>query len=179
MRRIRRDRGRAGNTLVEFSLFGIPIIFVLISVFEMARGMWVYHTLAYAARETARYAAVHGQLCVNSSTGCALTIAQVAGRLQYAGVGLLPSLLNATFQSSTRTITCNPLQNCLANSACFPTAADCSATLDSGAAQGQPVSVTATYSFQSAISMFWPGTGSGIVFGTFNLPAKSQERILF
>jgi Flp pilus assembly protein TadG len=172
-------RNRAGSAMLEFSIFGIPIIFVLISVFELSRGMWVYDTLAYATKDTARFAAVHGQLCVGSSAACALTIAQVAGRLQYAGVGLLPSQLNATFQTTTQTIACNPLQSCLANTACFPTAADCSATLDSGAIQGQPVTVSAVYPFQSAISMFWPGTGKGMVFGTFNLPAKAQERIQF
>jgi hypothetical protein len=172
-------RNRSGNSLLEFSIFGIPIIFILISVFELSRGMWVYHTLAYATKDTARYVAVHGQLCVGSAVGCALTVAQVAGRLQYAGVGLLPNQLNATFQTTSQTITCNPLQNCLASTACFPTAADCSATLEAGALQGQPLTVNATYQFQSAISMFWPGTGKGIVFGAFNLPAKAQERIQF
>ena len=34
-----------GQSLVEFTLVGIPLIFVLISVFEISRGMWMYHTL--------------------------------------------------------------------------------------------------------------------------------------
>jgi Flp pilus assembly protein TadG len=178
MRKARGARNRSGNALLEFSIFGIPMIFVLISIFELSRGMWVYHTLAYATKDTARYAAVHGQLCVSTAAGCALTVAQVAGRLQYAGVGLLPSQLNATFQTPTQTVTCNPLQACLASTSCFPTASDCSATLDSGSVQGQPVTVSAVYPFQSAISMFWPGT-KAIVFGTFNLPAKAQELIQF
>ena len=45
-----RSRGRTGSTLIEFTLVGIPLIFVLISTFEMARGMWNYQTLAYAVR---------------------------------------------------------------------------------------------------------------------------------
>src|SRR5215471_18790761 len=56
----RRNRQRGGSSLIEFTLVGIPIIFVLISTFEMSRGMWLYHTLAYAAREGTRYAIVHG-----------------------------------------------------------------------------------------------------------------------
>ncbi len=174
-----RTRGRRGNALVEFTLFGIPIIFILISIFEMSRGMWVYETLAYAVKDAARYAAVHGQMCVSNASNCALTIDQLAARIQYAGVGLMPDKLNVTIQSQTRTITCNPLQDCVGNTACFPAAADCSATVEIGGMQGMPVTITARYPFQSAISMFWPGAGKAILFGAFNLPATARENIQF
>ncbi len=174
-----RKRGTRGNALVEFTLFGIPIIFILISIFEMSRGMWVYQTLAYATKDAARYAAVHGQMCVSNAPDCKLTIDQLAARLQYAGVGLLPDKLNVTIQSQTRTITCNPLQSCNGNTACFPAAADCSATLDIGGMQGMPVTISARYPFESAISMFWPGAGKTIIFGAFNLPATARENIQF
>ena len=62
MRGIRNHR-RGGSSLIEFTLVGIPLIFVLLSTFEMARGMWLYHTLAYAARQGTRYAIVHGVNC--------------------------------------------------------------------------------------------------------------------
>ena len=35
-----------GSATIEMALVGIPIIFTLSSRFEMARGMWIYHTLA-------------------------------------------------------------------------------------------------------------------------------------
>ena len=35
------------------TLVGIPIIFTLICVFEISRGMWIYHTLAYAVNDAA------------------------------------------------------------------------------------------------------------------------------
>jgi Flp pilus assembly protein TadG len=57
-----RNRRRGSSTL-EFTLVGIPIIFVLISTFEMARGMWNYHTIAYAVKEGTRFASVHGIDC--------------------------------------------------------------------------------------------------------------------
>ena len=50
-----------GSSMVEFALVGIPLIFILISIFEISRGMWMYETVAHAVREGARYAAVHGQ----------------------------------------------------------------------------------------------------------------------
>ena len=56
-----RGRRRLGNATIEFTLVEIPLLCVLISTFEMARGMWLYHTLAYAVKEGARYAAVRGQ----------------------------------------------------------------------------------------------------------------------
>jgi Flp pilus assembly protein TadG len=41
----RRKRTRRGSSILEFVLVGIPIIFVLISLFEISRGMWTYHTM--------------------------------------------------------------------------------------------------------------------------------------
>ena len=49
-------RSAKGSTLLEFTLVGIPVIFVLISTIEMARGMWMYHTLCHAVKEAARFA---------------------------------------------------------------------------------------------------------------------------
>ena len=49
----RRKRSR-GATILEFSLVGIGLIFVILSFFEVSRGMWTYQTLAYAVREGER-----------------------------------------------------------------------------------------------------------------------------
>jgi hypothetical protein len=62
--------------MLEFVLIGIPVIFVLISIFEIARGMWTYHTMAYAVREGVRYASVHGKGCASPNT-CQVTIGQI------------------------------------------------------------------------------------------------------
>lgn len=61
---------RGGNAMIEFVLVGIPLIFVLISIFEMARGMWLYHTLAYSVKEGVRYTIVHGQNCATAPNSC-------------------------------------------------------------------------------------------------------------
>ena len=75
--------------MIEFVLVGIPIIFILISVFELARGMWLYHTAAYALREGARYAIVRGNNCNLYPNNCAVTVAQVASRIRDSAVGFL------------------------------------------------------------------------------------------
>ena len=75
---------RRGSTILEFVLVGIPMIFIFISVFEISRGMWIYHTLAYSIREGVRYTTVHGKGCASPNT-CQVTIAQITGVIQSAG----------------------------------------------------------------------------------------------
>jgi len=168
-----RSRRRRGNSLIEFTLVGIPLIFALISIFEIARGMWIYHTLAYAITEGTRFASVHGINCSTSPNSCSTTIAGIAGVIQYVGVGLQPDLLTLTFTTNSGTSTSCTLQDCLANytTANWPPA---NANLP-----GMDVVISASYPFSSAIAMFWPGTGRGVVFPTFQLPATSRERIQF
>jgi Flp pilus assembly protein TadG len=169
MRRLFREE--RGSAIIEMTLVGIPMIFVLISIFEMARGMWAYDTLAYAVREASRYAIVHGQNCSVSPNSCTITVANLASRLLKAGVGLPSDQLNATFHSLSDNITCDPLSTCLANNAVFPSSG--------GNGVGNPVTISATYRFTSAISMFWPGAGKPIVFSPVNLPASSTDYIQF
>ena len=57
---------------MEFTFVGIPIIFVLISIFEVSRGMWIYHTLAYSVKVGVRYASVHGINCIGSTVNSTL-----------------------------------------------------------------------------------------------------------
>jgi Flp pilus assembly protein TadG len=94
-----RKRGRGkGNATIEFTLVGIPLVFVLISTIEMARGMWIYHTLAYAVKEGTRYAVTRGQ---NNPTQ---TMYQdVCHVIAQAGTGLLPEDLMLSFTSASGT----------------------------------------------------------------------------
>ena len=173
-----------GSAVLEFTLVGIPLMFLLISVFEVSRGMWLYHTMASAVKEGARYAIVHGNNCTLTPSNCAVTIRDVSQRIRDYAIGFVPTdLINVTFTSSTRTITCPTLNACLQSGASgdtyWPAASPTSAS-DSG---GDPslgwVEITAQYRFQSAIAMFWPGAGSGQNFGTFVFPASSRETIQF
>src|SRR5215212_5363994 len=82
-----------GNSLVEFTLVGIPLIFILIATFELSRGMWSYHTLAYAVKSGARYTIVHGQNCAIAPNACTVTIGQIAATIKSAGVGLPPDVV--------------------------------------------------------------------------------------
>jgi TadE-like protein len=161
-----------GSALVEFTLVGIPMIFVLISTFEVSRAMWNYHTLAHAIREGTRYAVVHGSGCTSDPlNSCEATIGQVAQRIQDAGIGLDPSQLRLTFTSSGHAIPCN-LSNCLGNSTLWPESPQ--------NAPGSVITIRGSLPFQSALAMFWPGaSGGGTNFPTFNLTAGSSDIIQF
>ena len=168
MRLNRRDR-RCGSSTLEFTLVGIPLMFVLISTFEMARGMWNYHTIAYAVKEGTRYASVHGVNC-GTPNACTVTIGQITQKIVDAGIGLPTNQLRLTFTSQSGATTCYA-NTCLSNATVWPPAP--------GNVVGSSIQIGATYPFTSAISMFWPGAGTGINFGTVNFPASSRETIQF
>src|SRR5438105_301282 len=99
-KRLSRLRQR-GQAIVEFTLIGIPLMFVLISVFEVSRGMWIYHTLAHSVRDGVRYASVHGINCGQNGNTCTVTMRQIAAVIRDAGVGLDPASTNVSFYTFT------------------------------------------------------------------------------
>ena len=167
---VRRISAQRGSSVLEFTLVGIPVIFILISTFELARGMWNYHTLAYAVKEGTRYASVHGVNCSTSPNTCSVTIAQITQHILDAGIGLTSNQLSLSFTYSGGTTTCTA-NTCLTNNTVWPPSP--------GNAVGNDVQITANLPFQSVISMFWPGSGAGTTFGTFNFPASSRDTVQF
>jgi Flp pilus assembly protein TadG len=168
--------------MIEFTLVGIPLVFLLISILEISRGMWIYVTLAHAVREGTRYALVHGNTCTEGQNACAITVSQIATRIRNAGLALLPSQLTVTLTSSNRTIGPASLQSLLVNTNYFPTGCQCVTPRDPGGEPGESLTITATYPFQSAIAMFWPGATQAtplVIFSAINLPASSRGRIEF
>jgi Flp pilus assembly protein TadG len=86
-RRRRRSRGQA---LVEFAL-ALPIfLMLLMGVFDLARGIYMFNGVSQAAREIARVTSVYPGLPTLGSS--AQTAAVVATQK-----GLIPSLGNPTF----------------------------------------------------------------------------------
>jgi len=170
-------RRQSGNALVEFTLVGIPIIFVLIATFEMSRGMWLYQTLAHAAKEGARYVVVRGENCVYNNNNCPLTIGELATTIEQASLGLPADKLTVTITSNTRTYT-GQLSQFLNDGTYWPTYAKGAGTYDDGARVGQQITVTLVFPFESALAMFWPGAGGSII-PTVTLPASSTEVIEF
>lgn len=159
-----------GASIVEAALAGVPIIFILISTFEIGRGMWAYTTLANAVRETSRYATLHGQDCTLSGNSCSITVGTLASHFATAAIGLPSSQVNVSFVSLSDNISCNPLHSCMSSNTVFPST--------NGAGVGNPVTVTAVYTFTSAISFFSPGSKAKF-FAPDNFKASSTDYIEF
>jgi Flp pilus assembly protein TadG len=168
-----------GQALIEFTFVGIPIMFVLISVFEVSRGMWVYDTLSYAVKQGARYAIVHGENCGKNGNTCQVNLgpatgacnntnATIAEVIQCAGVGLDPAATKVTFTSTQGTL--GPYSLNAVPGTLWPPA--------NGNSSGNPITIEITTPFNSAIAMFWPG-GSPVSFASGILPASSSDQIQY
>ena len=185
-KRLSRSR-RGGQSLVEFTLVGIPLIFVLISVFEVSRGMWIYHTLAHAAKEGVRYASVHGYNCDQNGNTCAVNMGPVANKcdgtnttvaevIRCAAIGLDPTKTTVYFytypQGGTRTL----------QGSCKLDNGSCSATQFPPDLANQVgvyhVEIDITTPFNSAIAMLWPGA-KPVSFASGTLGATSADSIKF
>ena len=171
-------RRQRGSTLLEFTLVGVPLIFLLISTVEIGRAMWIYQTLAHAVRQATRFTVVKGQNCATAPNSCTVTVARIAQEIQKAGIGLDPAAFtNVTFTAySGRTITHATLQDCLSDTTTWPTSVG---TSDPGAAAGADLEISVVYPFRTGMSMFWPGAGRASSPGTFYFPASSRESIQF
>jgi hypothetical protein len=165
-----RGRGRAGQSLIEFTLAAIPMIFLMISVEEIARGMWIYVTLTHAVKEGTRYGIVHGADCTQAASSCAVSVGQIATQVKNAGLGLDPSQFSVVLQTAGTTKSCAPLTACLGVGTAWPNAPD--------NAIGLPLTISATYPFNTLLSMFVPRAG-GIRFGSVVFGATSQEEIRY
>jgi len=167
----RRKNGRKGSTILEFVLVGIPIIFVFICIFEMSRGMWNYHSIAFGVREGTRYAAMHGVDCASPHT-CQVSIGTITGVIRANATGIDPGTVTLTFTPSSGSATSDTMTNLASSSTIFPPT--------SANAQGQTVTISASYAFRSILAVFWVGAGRAANYsGTFNLYTSSAEPIQF
>ena len=165
-------RRKKGAVTLEFALFGTPVIFALISIVEMSRGMWIYQSQAYAVNVGVRYVTVHGAGCTTNGNSCSTTVDSIATVISKAGVGLVPSAWNVTLYSNsgTNNQTCNPLSSCFGNSTVWPPSPD--------NAEGNGIAIAGSYPFNSALAMFFPGARP-TSFSKLNLPAYAQHLIQF
>ena len=177
---------RRGATTIEMALVGIPLIFILISIFEMSRGMWMYHTSAYAIKNGVRFASVHGIDCVNNppivKSTCTRTANDVAVVIRDAGVGL-PWTPNATSCAARDTcLTFTSLNGSFDCPLSGSGGGNCALVWPPAGAgankRDNPISVSIKTPFASALAMFWPGSRP-MQFGATNLWASSADTIQF
>ena len=169
---VRKARGsRRGATLIEFTMLGIPAIFLFTSIFTCSIDMFQFFTLSYAADTTARFAALHGSGCSANGNACTITQAAVATYLKGQALALNSTLTTMTLNDGSGAVTCNPVTSCPTPTAQFPSSGNNVAGTNS-------VTVTVTYGLTNPIAMFWPSGGSSPP-GTFTASAKSTQPVLF
>ena len=174
-----RRRSEHGNALVEFTLVGIPLVFMLLAIFEVSRAMWVYTTMAHTLRDSLRYAIVHGNDCGVFPNGCRTQVRDVVGRIKTQGLGLL----DADFRD-IKLISISPTEpiiTCATVSACTTNGGDSIKfwpPADAGGGKESDIEITGQYRFQSAIIFFWPGSRSWR-FGEQWFTASSKESIRY
>jgi Flp pilus assembly protein TadG len=184
-----------GATTIEMTLVGIPIIFLLISTFEISRGMWMYNTCATAVREGVRFATVHGVNCVNGTgvpNACEVKANDIVKVIR-AGAG--NAVLNSQGTSNNYGPTgagaagldeVNTILTFNSTSGSFDCKLDGTSTgscanrwppdVDNGVKK--VISVSVKTPFYSALSMFWPGSAP-VKFGVVNLWASSSDTVQF
>ena len=168
-----RRNARRGSALVEFTLAGIALIFLMMSSFNLAMGMWNYHTLAFAVHEGTRYVAVKGKGCTQPGNTCSATVGMIAQKIAQVGIGIPSGQVTATLTTDSGAVTsCAPLSSCFSNTTVWPP----SSNQDNKV--GKFVSVAAKYRFRSPLMHFWPGKGS-FTAGAVWLPASSKQMIMF
>jgi len=179
-----RRRRRSGEALVEFTLVGIPLLFVFICVTEMSRGMWQYHTLQYATKMANAFAAVHGATCSINGNSCTVDVSDVVTVFQNNAIGIPMANVAITLTSATpaNAVTCSQVSTCSSNAA-WSTQWPPTGSGDN--AVGNVVQIKTEYQFNTALAMFWPGAGRPWSFasaagsGTFWFPGYSYEMIQF
>jgi Flp pilus assembly protein TadG len=170
----RLNRKEKGNTIIEFTVAGIPLIFLLFTTLQLSIAVWNYFTLDHAVNVAARYAALHGATCSSGGNTCTVTLGQVATQLANAATGVPSGKINATFTTNSGAATpCNPLSSCLTSSTTWPPSSNNDNQV------GANVTVKAQFQMSMALAMFWFRDGMTNDDGKFTFPATSIQQILY
>ena len=164
-----KQKRRKGNALIEFTLLGIPLLFITISIVGASIDMWEFHNLAYASDATARYITMHGATCSQNGNTCSITVGNIASFFKAQSIALDGTQVIMKLTDGSGTTTCNPVNSCTSSATVFPTA------VYSGV--GSDIFVRATYTLRNPIAMFWPPDVD--TPSVFTVGATSRQRIVF
>ncbi len=165
------SRRRSGQSLLEFTLLGIPMVFITISVVYVSIAMWQFHSLAYASEMTARYVSVHGVTCAANGNTCTITVGNIATFFSTQAMALDASKVIVKMTDGSGTTTCNPLNTCNSSSTQFPN------SNSSYNSVGSDITIIATYGVKSPLAMFWPPDID--TAHDYTVGAQSRQRIMF
>lgn len=173
----------AGNQALEFSIIGIPIIFLLFSIANMSLAMLTMHTIQEAVEQGGRYVVTRGSTCSSGSNSCSATVQQIAGVIATSAAGVNPAGLNVSLIPATgTTVTCNPVSTCLSSCSGGTCSSGRTNTWPASGANspGQDIIISADYNnLPSPIFMFWPGVSGSEKLSTTSFHAYTRQRLMF
>lgn len=163
--------------MVEFALTGIPLLFIIICVIQMAIGMWHYHTLQYATKEAGAWLSIHG-----ASTGYCKSntcqIQNVAAILKADAIGIPASGIQVTFtpiksdHTTAGTAYSCELDNCVTDTTTWP--------VSGYNTIGSEFEIKTMYHWQNALGMVTFGSGADPVkFGNPWFPGYTHQIIIY
>ena len=161
---------RGGFAVIEFTLVGIPVIFLTISIIEASIAMWQYHSMMYANEIAARYASMHGHGCTQNGNTCTITVGTVAHIIANQAPSLNTANLDVTLYTNSGSTACNPITSCYNSSTQFPSNTDNQV--------GYDVRFVATYPIYNPLPLLWPGAGH-TAGSVFTLGSTTRQRIVF
>jgi Flp pilus assembly protein TadG len=180
-----RDRRReGGNQIVEFTMIGIPLLFILFGVANMSFAMLTLHTIQEACEQGARYVVTHGSTCSSGGNTCGITVGNVASVVAAASAGVNPRQLIVTLtvcaagvntcpaSGGVNQVSCSPLSSCLSNSTAWPSSSN-------NTAGSYDVIVSADCTVASPIFMYWPAGGQTVKTPSSTFHAYSRQLLMF
>jgi len=176
----KRQRQRGSQTL-EFTLLGIPLIFLLFSIANMSFAMLTLHTLQESIEQGARFASTRGSSCSSGTNSCTVKIQQIADVIASAAAGISATKLKITFTppAGGTTVTCSNLNACV--SSCS-SGCNGSRTLSwpdgTNNTPGQDIIIAADCTLVAPMFMFWTGSAPTRISST-TFHATSRQRLMF
>jgi Flp pilus assembly protein TadG len=178
-----RNKERGSQTL-EFTLIGLPLIFLLFSIIHMCFAMMTFHTMQEAVEQGARFVATRGSTCASGSNTCNVTVQQIADVVATSSPGIAASNLKLTLTTNSGTsVVCDKINTC--TSSC---SSGCSGnkgnkwpdptTTDSNPGKDIIISADVT-SLPSPMYMFWTMYNSAPKIGSTSFHAYSRQRLMF
>ncbi len=168
-----RRKHQKGSAILEFSLAGVPLLFIWISVIQMSIAMWSFHTLQYACKSGGAYVQLHGATdgyCASNTCQVGNAATAIANKL----IGILPSQVTASFYtvSSSDHLTKTLVKTCALD------ACETDTTTFPNLATNGEFAIQLEYQFKNGLSMF-ALQGNTVRFQNPWFPAYTHLTVLY
>lgn len=180
-----RNKERGSQTL-EFTLVGLPLVFLLFSIANMCFAMMTLHTMQEAVEQGARFVSTRGSTCSSGTNTCSVTVQQIAGIVASSAPGIAASNLKVAMipaSGSANQISCSPISTCLSSCSAGCSGSRTTVWPTSGSSDNSPgkdIIITAdVINLPTPMYMFWTMYSGSPKIGSTSFHAYSRQRLMF